>query len=150
MSDWTERLSNFSLSTAHDPAQMYEDYATATHDDPGIKGPNGNGIFLRKNGNIDIYSKEGLGITINPDLNSISLYGTKINLYSNETDIYTNPLSWRWNKYPLNMVSTLYGVSAGAGAGAVTVTPGTIMPLPTTLTDSAKYAKKILGMVMEV
>jgi hypothetical protein len=142
VSDWTERLENFSMSTAHDPAQMLEKHATATHQDPGIYGPNGNGIFLRKDGSIDIYSKEGLGISINPDMDSISMYGAKINIYSDETDIYTKPLSWRWNKYPLNLAMMLTG---GCAVGPVTVTPGTIMPTNTAAIDYAKYAAKILG-----
>ena len=139
--DWTVRLHQFkegaSLS-ANDPDKLLAKRATAGNRDQGIYNNSGGGIFLRKNSDIDAYSKEGLGISISHDLDSITFYAPRIIFHAGSIDFNTNNfLGMRWNKFPMNLTQAPLGAYVGLG---------TLLPYYTAPQDAAGYVKKIIGM----
>lgn len=138
---WKERLVEFKLSTsleANDPENLMIRRATAGSRDQGIYNDDGAGFFVRQNNNIDIYSKEGLGITINRDLDSITVYAPKLNFYAGTIDFnVSSPLGMRYNKFPINLTPAPLGSYVGLG----TLLPSNMAPA-----DATKYVQKILGL----
>lgn len=133
MSTWHSRYQNIKTSSYYDTKELYDEYRKAGSSEVGISGKNGAGIFIRDNGCVDIYAKEGVGISIDPNLDSVSIFGAKVNINSKEVDIYTNILGLRWNKFPLNLTPIM---PPGQG---------TILPSNTAISDAGKYITKILG-----
>jgi hypothetical protein len=137
---WRERLIEFKLNAsleANDPENLIIKRATASSKDQGIYNDNGAGVFVRKNNSIDIYAKEGLGITVNHDLDSVTVYASKLNFYTSSIDFnVTSPFGIRYNKMPLNLTAAPLGTYMGAG---------TLLPFSTASLDATKYVQKILG-----
>lgn len=137
---WKERMRVFKLNTsleANDPEVLMAKRATAGARDQGIYNDNGAGMFVRRNNSIDIYAKENLGITINHDLDSITVYAPKLNFYAGTIDFNTtSPFGVRYNKFPINLVQAPLGSYVGLG---------TLLPYNMAPVDAAKYVQKILG-----
>lgn len=138
---WKTRLHQFKKSVsleANDPEALLSKRATAGNKDAGIYNDSGAGVFVRKNNAIDIYPKEGLGISINPDLDSITLYANKVNFHVGSIDFNTSDsFGLRSNKLPLNLTSSPLGAYAGFG---------TLLPYYTVPQDALLYMQKILGL----
>jgi hypothetical protein len=146
-SDWEERYETFKKNSQKNPSQMLADYATAGNSDRGFTGASGIGsVFVRNNGVIDIFAKEGLGIKIDPDNDAVTVYTSKFNVVAKDINLYTDPYKLKWNKFPLNLQPTLMG----EGVGVVTVNPGTLMPYNSAAEDAMTYGEKILGIFSSV
>jgi hypothetical protein len=138
---WQDRLAEMkSKSALTNVDKVFDEYQTAHNDDVGLPGVNGGGMFVRSDNTIDIFSKEGLGIRIDPDTDSISFYCSKFNVNSKTIDLYHDMYALKSNKWPINLAFSLFGACA---VGPVTVYPGTIMSYSTAPQDAAKYMSKI-------
>lgn len=149
IASWKDRIKNINTSSRIDIAKEFEKIQRPSIEEPAIinsniKDINGYSptVICRENGCIELFAKRGLGIRIDPNLNSIELIADNIKLHSNVTDLYSSPfMGIRWNKQPLNLQSQLYGMSP---SGPVTVTPGTLIPYNTMAQDSLKMISNFL------
>jgi hypothetical protein len=146
-SNWKVRLREMDRNSCKDVDKALDRQVTAHNTEPGLVGANGGSVFVRDNGGIDIFSKEGLGIKIDPDTDSISFYCSKFNVYTKQFDMYTDTLGLKWNKFPLNLAFILNG---GCDTGPVIVTPGTLMPYNTAAQDASSYVSNAVGALMKV
>lgn len=81
-------------------------------------------VAVREEGTIELFTGNGIGIRIHPQLESITLFAPRMQIYADELDIQTRPLGFRWNQFPLNLKPWFTGASP---AGPVT-TEGSLLP----------------------
>lgn len=81
-------------------------------------------ISVREDGTIEIFTGDGIGIRVNPALQSMTIFAPRLQIYVDELDIQTKPMAFRWNQFPLNLKPMFTGM---APTGPVT-TEGTLMP----------------------
>lgn len=133
---WKERFKEWNLGNVKDPETMMEDFITPGEKDVGLYSKDHpSSVYITKTGAISAFCKEGLGIKIDPDTDSISLYASKINLCGNLIDMYSAPFGVRWNKFPMNLKPV-----AAPGEGL-------LLPYTTIATDIARYIGKLLGVM---
>lgn len=78
----------------------------------GMKSPTSDSVIrISENGRIDLFASQNLGIRIDPATNAISLHASKINMYSEDTNVYTsNILGFRWNLLNFNVGAVAPGI----------------------------------------
>lgn len=59
-------------------------------------------VRLTDDGYIDIFAGDQLGIRLDPQTNSINLFGERINLFGSQVHIRTKPHGFIWNGYSMN------------------------------------------------
>jgi hypothetical protein len=145
--DWRIRLREMETNACKDIDAIMDRKTTAHNNDVGLVGKNGGGVFVRDDSSIEIFSKEGLGIKIDPDSESISFYCNKFNVYTKQFDMYTDMMGFKWNKFPINLAFILTG---GCSAGPVVVNPGTLMMTNTAMQDVSKFVSNTVGALMKL
>ena len=100
---WRENVNKYLARGPIDLNQLHKNTYKYTGTEPGISHPNtGAAVKLRDDGCIDIFAGENTGIRIDPNANSLNLFGDKVNIWSSETSIHTEENSLMWNYNPLN------------------------------------------------
>jgi hypothetical protein len=142
---WKEKLAEMKANPRKDIKEMMDKHQTAHNKDVGFYGKNGGSVFVRDGGCVDLFAKEGCGIRIDPDTDSVSIYATKINLHGSTIDMYTNTQGLKWNKFPINLTFVLLGQ---AGPFPCVTQPGTLMPYNTGFQDVSMFVAKATGTLM--
>lgn len=149
MSLWKDKIKNINTDSHIDIAKEFEKSLRPGIEEPALvnlKAKDNNDyspmVVCKENGCIELFAKKGLGIRIDPRHDSIELIADNLKLRSNIIDLYSNSfMGVRWNKQPLNLQKQLYGMSL---SGAVTITPGTLIPYNTMAQDGAKMISNFL------
>lgn len=68
-----------------------------------MKHPLTDAIFkMNDDGTVDLFGNGSVGIRLDPNTNSLYLYGDNVNVFSKSTNIRTNPLGLQWNNKYVN------------------------------------------------
>lgn len=59
-------------------------------------------VKLQDDGCIDIFAGPKLGVRVDPQTNSVNLFGDNVNIIANNFNIKTKPNGFKWNGYYLN------------------------------------------------
>jgi hypothetical protein len=68
-----------------------------------FNGPNGSHVKIGKDGTIDIFASESLGIRLDPNTETLSIIAKKANINTQNFDIETNPIYFRFNSQPVDI-----------------------------------------------
>ncbi len=72
-------------------------------EEPGIFSKSGSMVKLYNDGSIDIFALPSLGIRLDPANESINLIGKKVTINSQNFDVETNPIYFRFNSQPIDI-----------------------------------------------
>lgn len=101
---WRETVDDLMLD--HEPIDHADEHAGdhfIKEDEIAIKHPiTGAIIRLSNEGYIDIFAGNQLGIRLDPQTNSINLFGDKINFFGGSIQIRSKPNGLIWNGYAMN------------------------------------------------
>lgn len=64
---------------------------------------NGSYVKIHDDGMIDIFASESLGIRLDPTTEALSIIAKKMNINTQNFDIETNPIYFRFNSQPLDI-----------------------------------------------
>lgn len=85
----------------HDEERAQDDFIKP--DEVALKHPQTGAIVrLRDDGCIDIFAGDQLGIRLDPQTNSINLFGERINFFGGQIHFRSKPNGLIWNGYSLN------------------------------------------------
>jgi galactose-1-phosphate uridylyltransferase len=103
--DWRLKLSNikngYGVINAND-SNTKNNYFK--RHDIGIFNPhNGSHVKVQENGTIDIFASPTLGIRLDPNTETMSILAKKTNINTQNFDLQTNPIYFRFNSQPVDI-----------------------------------------------
>jgi hypothetical protein len=103
MAQWRDNIDKYLGQKPIDIDQLYKKTYHFSGNEPGIAHPTtGSSVRLRDDGCIDIFAGENLGIRLDPNANSVNIFGDVVNIWSSKTSIHTDANRLLWNYNPLN------------------------------------------------